>query len=129
MRSTTVLSLYDAFGARDLTRLMTALAPELIGHVSRGMPCGVGGEHHGPQAMVDDVWLRVFARYDVVPVPETIAWTTDGGAVVHGFYRGTHRRSGRDGEAEFVHLLRFDESGLVCELRQVTDTASWTGAS
>jgi hypothetical protein len=68
----------------------------------------------------------VFQDYDISPIPESVAWTSDGVAVVHGHYRGTRRADGAAVAAEFVHLIGFDEDGCVSELHQITDTTMWS---
>jgi hypothetical protein len=72
MRSitSTVEDLYRSFAARDPDALRSLLNPTFVGHVSAGMPRGVGGRHDGPEAMLAEVWLPMFALYDVTPVPE-----------------------------------------------------------
>lgn len=126
MRSITrpVQDLYRSFAARDPDALRSLLSPTFVGHVSAGMPCGVGGRHDGPEAMLAEVWLPVFALYDVTPVPETTRVAGDGSVVVHGWYTGTCRSSGEEMRAEFVHLIELD-GDKIAVLRQVTDTASW----
>jgi ketosteroid isomerase-like protein len=119
-----VSTLYEAFAARDIGGLRAALHPAFEGHVSVAMPLGVGGTHAGPAAMID-VWLRVFQDYDITPIPTEVRSDADGSVTVHGWYRGTHRATGADIAAEFVHLLTVDD-GHVRSLRQVTDTAAWT---
>jgi ketosteroid isomerase-like protein len=121
-----VSALYRSFAERDVVGLSACLSDRFVGHVSMGMPCGVGGVHDGREAMIGEVWVRVFQDFDVSPVPERVGFTGDGQAVVHGHYRGTRRADGASIAAEFVHLLRFDLDGRVVELRQITDTASWT---
>lgn len=124
--STPVSRLYAAFANRDVDGLLGALHPEFVGQVTAGMPLGVGGAHHGPDAMMD-VWFRVFGAYDVIPVPTEIWLGDDRTVIVHGWYRGTHRSTDTEVSAEFVHLLDIDD-GTVRGLRQITDTASWTPA-
>jgi 2-(1,2-epoxy-1,2-dihydrophenyl)acetyl-CoA isomerase len=123
MRSNTVDRLYRAFADRDLDGLRSVLAPDLAGHVSAGMPLGVGGRHDGAEAMIDDVWLPVFGAYDVTPVPDSVVEAGDT-VVVHGWYRGTVRATGERVAAELVHLLTVD-GDRITGLRQITDTASW----
>jgi hypothetical protein len=53
--------LYEAFASRDVEALRDALADDFVGHVSDGMPLGVGGAHLGPEAMIGAVWSKVFA--------------------------------------------------------------------
>jgi 2-(1,2-epoxy-1,2-dihydrophenyl)acetyl-CoA isomerase len=127
MTSKTVERLYRAFAERDVHGLVAALDPACVGHVSAGMPFGLGGRHEGSEAMMQ-VWLRVFQSYDVTPVPDWVlaepGGDGDGRVVVHGWYEGVERSSGAPVHAEFVHVLELDGERIV-GLRQVTDTASW----
>jgi 2-(1,2-epoxy-1,2-dihydrophenyl)acetyl-CoA isomerase len=118
---------YRAFAERDVNSLLAALDPACVGHVSAGMPFGLGGRHEGPEAMLR-VWMRVFQSYDVTPVPDWVladpAADGHGRVVVHGWYEGVERSSGASLRAEFVHVLELAGERIV-GLRQVTDTASW----
>ena len=126
MRSTTdvVNELYGHFAAHDPHGLLSMLSPTFVGHVAAGMPGGVGGRHDAPEAMLREVWLPIFAEYDVTPVPESIRRCDDGSVVVHGWYTGTHRSTGTEVRAEFVHLIELD-GDKIAVVRQITDTASW----
>src|SRR5258707_15591004 len=119
-----VLQLYDAFASRDAPRLRAALHPEFVGHVSAGMPLGVGGTHTGPDQMLADVWIPVAVAYDVSPIPDDLFVVGPDCIVAVGGYRGTVRGTGAAVDAAFAHVLRLRD-GLVKELRQITDTASW----
>lgn len=129
MRSITevVERLYRGFAAHDPDAILAALGRGFVGHVSAGMPGGIGGRHVGPTAMLSDVWLPTFTTYDVTPVPETIRHVDDGSVLVHGWYIGIVRSSGAPVRAEFVHLIEVDDERIV-GLRQITDTASWPPA-
>jgi ketosteroid isomerase-like protein len=127
MSSKIVERFYRAFAERDVHGLLATLHPACVGHVSAGMPFGVGGRHEGPEAMMR-VWLRVFQSYDVTPIPDSVlaqpVGDGDGRVVVHGWYEGVERASGAPVHAEFVHVLELEGERIV-GLRQVTDTASW----
>ncbi|MBB4931761.1 ketosteroid isomerase-like protein [Lipingzhangella halophila] len=122
--SPTVEKLYLALRERDVTSLYALLHPDFEGHVAPGMPCGVGGAHHGRDAMILGVWGEVAGHFDTAPYPETSQQTTDGTIVVTGHYRGTARATGRDYAAEFTHLWRLSND-RVSWLHQYTDTAKW----
>jgi ketosteroid isomerase-like protein len=119
--------LYEAFAARDASTLLGTLHAEFRGVVSEGMPAGVGGVHVGPEAMLRDCWARIFEHYDISPVPDELAPLADGRLLVLGRYRGPARATGREPNAVFAHVLHFRD-GLVDELVQITDTASWHAA-
>ncbi len=126
MRSITrvVEDLYRGFAAHAAPALLSLLSPTFVGHVSAGMPGGVGGRHVGPAAMLRDVWVPTFTAYDATPVPDTVRLVDDGSVLVHGWYVGSGRSSCEPMRAEFVHLIEVDGEQITA-LRQITDTASW----
>ncbi len=115
--------LYDALGARDPAAILGALHEDFVGDVSAGMPLGVGGRHKGPEAMLRDVWGRVFAAYDLEVLAEELLPSGDRVTAL-GRYRGIERATGRSVEAVFAHILAVRDD-RVCGLVQVTDTARW----
>ena len=116
--------LYDTFARADGRVIASLLHPEFRASVSAGMPHDVGGTYEGPEAMLRDCWAVVFAHYDIAPRPDEIAELTDGRILALGLYTGCERATNRPVNAAFAHVLRLRD-GLVVELRQVTDTASW----
>jgi uncharacterized protein len=120
----TARQLYDAFNSQDARTLLAVLAPGFRGVVSDGMPDGLGGSYHGPEAMLHDCWARVFVLLDVRPVPDEYLPAGSDRIVVIGHYLGIARSSGRPLSAAFAHILRF-ANGLVTELVQITDTQRW----
>jgi ketosteroid isomerase-like protein len=119
--------LYAAFAARDAGALLAALHPEFVGTVSAGMPLDAGGRHDGPDAMLADVWGRVFGAYDVRVEPDAFLATDDDHVVVLGHYRGTGRSTGAPLDARFAHVLALRDD-RVAALEQITDTARWHAA-
>lgn len=116
--------LYDALNDHDPHRILAALHPGFVGIVSDGMPCGVGGRHEGPEAMLGDCWGTIFAAFDVLlEVDERLIAGPDR-AVFCGRYVGSERATGRPVDARFAHILRLDGARVI-ELRQITDTARW----
>lgn len=115
---------YEGFEKADVELMLSALHPDFVLRVSEGMPLGVGGVHHGPQAAFRDCWGIIFTAYDTRPVPEEYLWADAGRCVVFGHYRGTARAGGQAFDAAFTHALTLRE-GRIAELVQITDTASW----
>lgn len=117
-------ALYAGFADRDPAAILAALHPEFTGHVSAGMPLGVGGRHDGPSTMLREVWMPVAAAYDLVPEADELLPCDAGRVVAVGGYRGAARGTLAPIDAAFAHLLRIRD-GRVAELVQITDTASW----
>lgn len=116
--------LYDAMQARDPEAILSSMSPGFVGQVSAGMPLDVGGRHEGPEAMLREVWMPVFGKYDIrLDVERYLASPDD--VVVLGHYRGTERGSGAaEFAARFAHVLTVGEDGIR-SLEQITDTRAW----
>jgi 2-(1,2-epoxy-1,2-dihydrophenyl)acetyl-CoA isomerase len=120
--------LYQALAGWDRARLTELLHADFEGHAAEGLPLGLGGTYHGPEAMISDLWGRIgrtFAGLRVVPAD--FRQLDDGRLMVTGRYYGTARAGGGQLDAEFVHLLTFRD-GQVAGLTQLTDTARWAAA-
>ena len=117
--------LYDAINARDPQAILNSLSEDFVGEVSSGMPLGVGGRHVGPEAMLQDVWVRVFGAYELTLEIERFLETEDGWVVVLGDYVGRERSNGRAVKARFAHVLSVREDRIT-SLEQITDTRRWT---
>ena len=120
--------LYDAMEARDVERLLDAMDEDFVGHVSDGMPLGVGGRHQGRDRMVQDVWVRVFGAFDTCPRVTRYIETGGAEVVAVGRYVGTARETGRPLDAAFAHVLSIRD-GRVASLEQITDTQRWLDAA
>lgn len=118
---------YEAIGRADPDALTATLTEDFLGHVADGLP-GLGGTHQGAEAMLAGAWIPAFLTYRAVPVPDETVVGHDGTTVVLGRYRGRPPTTGVDFDAGFAHLFRLRD-GLICELRQITDTRRWVDAA
>jgi uncharacterized protein len=118
--------LYDAMAERDIRAIRDAMTDDFVGEVSDGMPLAVGGRHDGPEAMLRDVWGRIFAAYDVSIDVDRLLPSGDDVVVALGRYRGCERATTRPLDARFAHVLTVRED-RVSSLEQITDTRRWAG--
>lgn len=120
--------LYQALAAWDRARLRELLHDDFEGHATEGLPLGLGGTYHGPEAMCRDFWARIGQVFaGARAIPGAFAPLPDGRLLVTGRYQGTARESGGTLDAEFVHILSF-AAGQVSRLEQLTDSAQWARA-
>lgn len=124
---TLVEGLYDALATGDRVRIEAALTSDFVGHLTPGLPFGVGGEHRGAGAMIRDGWFTIGAHWRVRAEPETFTATTDGRLQVQGTYRGAGRGSGTPFTTWFAHVWEFRD-GLISGLTQITDATAFVGA-
>lgn len=118
--------LYQALESGDRARLAELLYPDFEGRVTEGLPLGLGGQYHGPDAMRRDFWGRIGRSFAVRAVPAEFCLLPDGRLMVTGRYTGT-ARGGGPLYADFVHFLSFAD-GRICGLVQLTDSAQWANA-
>jgi uncharacterized protein len=119
-----VRDLYAAMARFDVDGLRALLADDFVGTVSAGMPHGVGGEHHGADEMIADVWGRIATLYDMRVEPAEFLATSDDRVVVLGTYRGRAHDGDAVVDAVFAHVIDVRASRITA-LRQITDTARW----
>jgi 2-(1,2-epoxy-1,2-dihydrophenyl)acetyl-CoA isomerase len=121
------LLLYASLARGDRDSVLKVLHPDFDGHVTPGMPAGLGGDYPSPGLMQQDFWWQVGRLWRAEARPAELHLLDDGRLFVAGTYRGDGRRSGTPLEAEFVHVLTIRE-GLIAGLRQLTDSAAWAAA-
>src|SRR5258708_19610654 len=121
----TAKAIYRALADGDRDAIAALLGYDFVGHAAEGLPLGMGGEHRGAEAIQRDLWWKIGKHFKVEAQADEFRILDDGGLLVTGHYRGVARRSGRPLDAEFTHVLRFDESGRITSLHQLTDTAAW----
>lgn len=119
--------LYEALPTGDRAAIAALISADFVGRVTPGLPFGIGGVHHGADAMIDEVWFAIGARWRVKAVPEHWSRLDDGRILVQGVYRGTGRRSGATVEAWFTHVWTVRDS-RVAGVDQTTDSAAFLAA-
>ncbi len=122
-----VEGLYDALAAGDRADIEARLTADFVGHLTPGLPHGIGGEHCGATAMIRDGWFAIGAHWRVRAVPERFTELADGRLQVEGRYRGRGRASGLPVDAWFVHVWELRD-GRISALRQLTDSALFVAA-
>jgi ketosteroid isomerase-like protein len=118
---------YGALQARDGQGLMALLHPDFRGHVTAGLPAGLGGTYCGPEAMLRDCWLRAAQIFQATPEPERFFESEGDWIIARGRYVFPPGASDEGLDAAFAHFLHFREQRLV-ELWQVTDSRRWEQA-
>lgn len=116
--------LYDAFAHTDAPALLELLTDDFVGTVSTGMPHDVGGRHHGPLDMVQNVWGRIATIYDMHVEPGEYLPVDDARVVVLGRYWGPAWDGSAAVDAAFAHVIT-TRGDHVAALHQITDTARW----
>lgn len=119
-------ALYAALAKGDADAVTALLHPAFRGHVTDGMPCGLGGAYDGPDAM-RGFWWRLGSIFKAQAEPDEFHLLDDGRLQVTGWYRGSSRSARLPLEAAMVHVLSFRD-GRIAGLDQLTDSAAWEAA-
>ena len=115
-----VRGVYEAFALGDIPGVLAVLAPDVHWTEAAGGP--YGGVSIGPQAVLDNVFMRIGADWDgFSAVPSE--FVEQGETIVAlGAYSGTNKATGKSFSAPFAHVWRFAR-GQVASFHQHTDTA------
>lgn len=119
--------LYRALGSGDRASLDRLLHSDFEGHTTGGLPLSLGDDYRGPDDMRQRFWGRIAQNFVAQAEPAEFGLLDDGRLLVRGRYTGSARAGGGRLDAEFVHLLSFDD-GRVRELVQLTDSGRWNEA-
>lgn len=76
----------------------------------------------GPQEVLENVFLRIASEWDGFQVLPDRFLTAGDTIMMEGRYRGKHKLTGRDMNAQVVHIWVV-RNGKLTEFRQYTDTA------
>jgi len=115
-----VEQLYAHLAAGDVPQVLTVLADDV--HWTEAEGFVYGGTYTGSQAVVENVFARMGAEWDVFEVRSETVLADGDDVVVRGWYHGTHRESGRSFRARFVHWWTVQD-GRVTAFEQLCDTA------
>jgi 2-(1,2-epoxy-1,2-dihydrophenyl)acetyl-CoA isomerase len=120
--------LYRALSAGDREALASLLHPDFVGHATEGLPLGMGGDHVGPENIQRNLWWRIGRHYKAEAQVDEFRTLDDGRLFVAGHYRGEGRKSGKELDAVFIHVIGFASDGKIASLHQLTDSAAWIEA-
>jgi 2-(1,2-epoxy-1,2-dihydrophenyl)acetyl-CoA isomerase len=119
--------LYRALASGDRKSLDRLLHSRFSGRTTAGLPLALGGSYDSPAAMREQFWGRIGSEFAMRAEPIEFGLLEDGRLLVRGYYRGVAKLTGRELDAEFVHLLSFTGTEI-SELIQLTDSARWQEA-
>ena len=113
-------SLYEAFGRGDVDTVLAGFDENIEWNEPEGLP--YGGQHHGPQAVAENVFGPVTSDFpDFSVVPEEML--ADGERVVALLtVRGTASETGKTLEMPSAHVWTVRD-GKVTNFRQLADSA------
>ncbi len=121
----TVHELYDAYRTRNEARLRELMADDIEWNQCAGFPGG--SKRRG----IDDVLDGILGSNHSIWTDfgaDTNEFLVDGeSVVVLGSYRGKHAHTGKEMQADFVHVYRVRD-GKVTRFDQVADTAPMIAA-
>jgi ketosteroid isomerase-like protein len=119
---------YAALAKGDRERLLELLAADFEAEFATGMPVvDTSGEIRSAEAMIEKAWWALGREFRIRIEPS--AWIPCGGGrlLVIGRYIGSARSTGREFEANLVHLWSARD-GRLTHLWHLTDTARWAEA-
>jgi len=123
----TVRRMYDGFARGDLEAVLQPCSAEVQWYEAENFIYADRNPYIGPQAVLEGVFLRIAAEWNEFIVEPLRFLDAGDTTVVHGYYSGSYKRTGKRVRAQFAHLFTFRGSELVT-FQQFTDTAQFLRA-
>lgn len=125
-----IRGIYEAFAAGDIPGVVGRMSPDIVWNEAENFPYADNNPYRGPDAILGGVFARIAAEWDgFAAVPEELLDAGDT-VVALGRYRGTCKATGRDVDAQMVHVWRV-AGGKAAQFQQYADTLQFarvTGA-
>jgi len=120
----TIRGLYAAFERDDVPAVLAKFDPNIEWNEAENFLYAGGNPYVGPDAVVEGVLMPLGSEWADFSI--TLEEMLDAGATVvaTGRYRGSYKKTGREVNAQFLHLWRLRE-GKVVRFQQYTDTAQF----
>ena len=116
-----IRGLYAAFAAGDVGDVMGRMSPDIEWNEAENFPYSDGNPYVGPGAIASGVFARCGSEWEgFAAVPEEYLDAGDT-VVVLGRYRGCYKDTGRDQNAQMVHVWRIRD-GKAAGFQQYVDT-------
>ena len=116
-----IRAIYAAFAAGDIAGIVGRMRPDIVWNEAENFPSADGNPYIGPDAILAGVFARIGAEWEgFAAVPEEVLDAGDT-VVAPGRYRGTFKATGKELDAQFVHVWRVAE-GKAAAFQQYTDT-------
>lgn len=114
-----IKALYAGFAAGDMPAILAGMAPGIAWTEAEGYP--YAGTFHGPQAIVDGVFIRLATEWDgYKAIPDRYVSEADD-VIALGHYSGTYKATGKAFRAPFVHAWTL-RGGRIVRFVQYVDT-------
>lgn len=114
-----VRNIYASFAKGDIPAVLGALTSDVRWTEAEGGP--YGGVSIGPQAVLDNVFMKLGGEWDGFSAVATEFVANDDVVVALGEYSGKFKATGKSFKAPFAHVWRMKD-GRATEFQQYTDT-------
>jgi uncharacterized protein len=122
-----VRGMYDDFGRGDVEAVLGRLDQDVEWNEAENSLYADRNPYRGPEAVLEGVFARLGSEWEGFTVtPEKLLDAGDR-VVALGTYRGTHRETGTEVRAQFVHVWGLRDR-KVTSFQQYTDTKQFADA-
>ena len=123
----TVQGMYEAFDRGDIPVVLAALDSKIEWWEAENFIYADGNPYVGPDAVLCGVFMKIANDWEQFAVSPAKVLDAGDTVVSHGYYSGTHKKTGRSVRAQFAHIFTFRDDRIV-KFQQYTDTAQFQSA-
>lgn len=119
---TAVQALYDSFAEGDVDAVLAGLSADIEWNEAENFIYADGNPYKGPEAVAEGVFARIGGEWEYWNLEDkSFSSLGTSGVLVTGRYKGKHKASGNELDAQFAHVWNVVE-GKPASFQQYTDT-------
>lgn len=117
-----IKALYSDFAKGNIPAVLQKFDPKIEWNEAESFPYADGNPYIGPNNVLDGVFKRLGSEWNYWNLTnQTYYEANSGEIIVTGYYRAKNKITGKEINAQFVHLWTLDD-GLVTKFQQYADT-------
>ncbi len=123
----TMHEIYGAFAKGDVPTVLAAFSPEIVWTEFDAPGSPWGGDHHGHNGVVQDIFMQIMNLFeDVAVIPEEILDAGDK-VLTLGRFRAKAKATGKSFDTPFAHVATFSD-GKITKIQIFEDSGSIVNA-
>ena len=122
-----VQGMYDAFAAGDVASVLAAMHPEIEWNEAENFPYADGNPYVGPESVASGLFQRLVDEWEYWNLRVDELLDAGDSVVALGRYRAKNKTTGKEIDAQFVHVWRLRD-GKAVGFQQYADTAQVSAA-
>ena len=120
----TMHEIYGAFAKGDVPTVLGAFSPDIVWTEFDAPGSPIGGDHHGPNGVVQGVFMPLMEHFEEVSVmPDEVLSAGNDKVLALGRFKAKAKATGKSFDTPFAHVATFSD-GKITKMQIFEDSGS-----